>query len=113
MCVLKRVIAYRLFYLIPALFCSLGLIAQRKPGNILQDIGGRVQSGGNAGGGNGDSLKLRYLFEDSTTLSIYYIDSARSVKPDSSIAEFTNHFPIPTNHIYLGNTGSPTRSILF
>ena len=65
------------------------------------------------GGGNNDSLKARIKFEDSVTLTIYYIDSARGVKPDSSIAEFTRRFPIPTHHIYLGNNGTPTRSILF
>lgn len=32
---------------------------------------------------------------------------------DSSIGDFTKRFPIPATHIFLGNTGTPTRSILF
>lgn len=111
---MKRAIAHKLFHLILAVFCSLGLLAQKKPGNILQDIGGRVQSAGGTGsGGGGDSLRSRYLFEDSVSLSLYFIDSARGKKPDSSIVEFTTRFPIPTDHVYLGNNGSATRSILF
>ena len=91
-------------------------MAQKKPGNILSDIGGRVQGGAGAGaGGSGgsDSLKARNQHEDSVTISQYYIDSTRGAKPDTSIAEFTRRFPIPSDHIYLGNNGSPTRSILF
>ena len=115
MCVLKRAIAHKLFYLILAVFCSVNLMAQRKPGNILQDIGGRVQSGGGAGstGGSSDSLKARNKYEDSVSLSVYYIDSTKATKPDTSVSEFTKRFPIPTSHIYLGNNGSATRSILF
>jgi hypothetical protein len=111
---LKRAIAHKLFHLVLALFCSVTLLAQRKPGNIIQDIGGRVQSGGGAmGSGGNDSLKSRSKFEDSVTLTIYYIDSSRGARPDSSVSEFTRRFPIPTTHAYLGNSGSATRSILF
>ena len=115
MCVLKRAIAHKLLFVIFAVFCAVGTMAQKKPGSILSDIGGRVQGGAGMGasGAGTDSLKARDKYEDSVTISHYYIDSTRGIKPDSSIAEFTRRFPIPSDHIYLGNNGSPTRSILF
>jgi hypothetical protein len=61
----------------------------------------------------GDSLRSRSLSEDSISLSFYYIDSSRAFKLDSSILDYTTRFPIPATHIYLGNNGAPTRSILF
>ena len=87
----------------------------QKPGNILRGIGNRIPTGGGGLGSTGgsDSIKARNKFEDSVTVNIYYLDSAGSYKEDSSINDFTARFPIPSSHIYLGNTGSATRSILF
>lgn len=34
-------------------------------------------------------------------------------KLDSSINDFTKRFPIPAHHVFLGNTGTATRSLLF
>lgn len=87
-------------------------IAQ-KP-NILQGLGNRAQGLSNQQGSTGsDSIKARNRFEDSLTFTIYYIDSTRGYKLDSSINDFTRRYPIPATHIFLGNTGSATRSILF
>lgn len=88
-------------------------MAQRP--NILKGITNRIPNmGGNQGGqGGGDSLQIRNKFEDSITVTIYSPDSLRGYKLDSSINDFTKRFPIPATHIYLGNTGTATKSILF
>ncbi|MFL5773483.1 MAG: putative porin [Flavisolibacter sp.] len=88
----------------------------QKPGNILRGIGNKIPAGGgfgSTGSGGSDSIKARNKYEDSVTVNIYYLDSAGAHKEDSSINDFTNRFPIPATHIYLGNTGTATRSILF
>ena len=60
-----------------------------------------------------DSLGHRNKFEDSITISFRYLDSARNYKLDSSVNDFTRRYPVPATHIFLGNTGTATRSILF
>ncbi|MEI6946035.1 putative porin [Paraflavisolibacter sp. H34] len=78
----------------------------------LGDIMNRMPRGG-GGGGGGDSLQRRSQFEDSITITYRYIDSTRSYAFDSSLSDFTQRFPLPATHVYLGNTGSATRSLLF
>jgi hypothetical protein len=99
------------------LFLGTATIAQaQNPGNIIRGIGNRFPAGGggNTGGGGGnDSVHIRSKFEDSITVNIYFIDSSGAHKLDSSIDDFTKRFPIPSTHTYLGNTGSPTKSLLF
>ena len=89
-------------------------ISHAQRGNVFQQLNNRVGtfSGGGASGGN-DSLVSRSKFEDSVTVTIYYLDSTGSYRLDSSILDFTRRYPIPGTHISLGNTGSPTRSLLF
>lgn len=102
--------------LIVLLLSSVSAVAQP---NLIKQVGGRVQ--GAAGGlgrkatgtGGGDSLQYRSKHEDSITISFRYLDSTRSYKLDSSIADFTRRFPIPASHIYLGNTGNAAKSLLF
>ena len=105
------------------IFCLAFLLAAggiswaQKPTNILRDLGGRVQSmgggGSTGGGGISDSLRSRSQAEDSVTVLIRYLDSSGNYKMDSTINDYTHRFPIPGTHIYLGNTGSATRSILY
>jgi len=68
---------------------------------------------GGGGQESGDSLKQRNKFEDTLTLRIFYFDSTRSHKLDSSINDFAKKYPIPATYVYLGNTGVAARSILF
>lgn len=91
-------------------FSQRGLI--RGAGDRLKQMGGSFSGRGQAGGGN-DSLKRRDKFEDSITVRFRYLDSTRSYQLDSSISDFTRRFPIPATNIYLGNTGSASRSLLF
>ena len=83
----------------------------RRVGDKMRQLGGRGSTGG-AGGGT-DSLQHRDKNEDSVTISFRYLDSARNFKLDSSIVDFTRRFPIPATHIFLGNTGNASRSLLF
>ncbi len=85
------------------------LSAQRLPGVIRRMPTG----GGGRSGGGGDSLKRRDKYEDSITISYRLLDSTRNFKFDSSLSDFTKRFPIPATHIYLGNVGNASRSILF
>jgi hypothetical protein len=81
-----------------------GLPRNLPGGNVIRNIGSQ---------GGGDSLKRRDKNEDSITIYYRYLDSSRNYKIDSSINDFTKRFPIPASHIYLGNTGNATKSILF
>ena len=75
----------------------------------------RFKQLGNIRSGNtgGDSLKRRDRNEDSITVRFRYLDSTRNYLLDSSINDFTRRFPIPATNIFIGNTGTASRSILF
>ncbi len=105
----------KLFYifLCGLLLLSIDGFSQR---NLIRQGSGRLgglknMSGGGAGGQ--DSLTRRDKNEDSITIYFRYLDSTRNFKLDSSINDFTTRFPIPATSVYLGNTGTATRSILF
>lgn len=83
----------------------------RNVGNKIQQIGGSTRR--TIGQGSSDSLSKRNKNEDSITISFRYLDSTRNYKLDSSVDDFTRRFPIPATHIYLGNTGNASRSLLF
>ncbi|MBC7949225.1 MAG: hypothetical protein H7Y42_15170 [Chitinophagaceae bacterium] len=91
---------------------SIPSFAQRR---LIESGGGRIQNiaGGARGGTSTDSLKRRDRYEDSITVRYRYLDSTRNYSLDSSIADFTRRFPIPATNIFLGNTGTASRSILF
>ncbi|MGZ5191611.1 MAG: putative porin, partial [Flavisolibacter sp.] len=112
---MKKNFVHKIFFVFILLISSKSLLGQN-PGNILKGIGNRIPQGGAGGGGGGggsDSVIARNRFEDSITVTTYYLDSTRGIKLDSSISDFTKRFPIPATHIYLGNLGTATRSILF
>lgn len=85
------------------------------------NIGGRVQDrlgnlrrpAGGQGTGTADSLQRRNKHEDSITITFRYLDSTRNYLLDSSVNDFTRRYPVPATHIYLGNTGTASRSLLF
>jgi hypothetical protein len=83
--------------------------------DILKGGMDRFKQLGSAGQGSsgGDSLKRRDRNEDSITVGFRYLDSTRFNTLDSSINDFTQRFPIPATNIFLGNTGTASRSILF
>ena len=86
----------------------------RSQGNVVGNIGGAVGGLRNAGSGQSiDSLEHRDPFEDSISISFQYPLSSKLNKLDSTVTDFTKRFPIPANHIFLGNNGTATRSILY
>ncbi len=60
-----------------------------------------------------DSLKHRTGLEDSITITFRYLDSSSLLRFDSSVHDYTSRFPIPAHFVYLGNTGTAARNILF
>ncbi len=68
------------------------------------------------GGGDSASLQHRDKNEDSITIYFRYLDSSKLQKPDTSINslnDFTTVFPIPADHLFLGNLGNASESFLF
>jgi hypothetical protein len=77
-------------------------------------IGG--STGGRFGGASAkgaDSLKKRTGLEDSITISFRTLDTVTYRKFDSSLFDFSRRFPIPYDHVHLGNHGSATKPIYF
>ncbi len=68
--------------------------------------------GGSSNSG-GDSLQHRDASEDSITIYYRMFDSSRIYRIDSSVNDYTKRFPLPAENIFLGNLGSPTRSLIF
>lgn len=99
------------------LLASCQLLAQRPFGGggltgLTNRFGGSF-GGASATGGTLDSLKHRDPFEDSITIRFRLLDDTRSFTFDSSINDFYNRFSIPYTHVYLGNHGNATRSMIF
>lgn len=80
---------------------------------IMQRIPGQGSFGNRSGGQGNDSLAHRTGLEDSITITFRYLDTSRYSRFDSSFADFTKRFPVPADHIYLGNTGNAAKSIIF
>src|SRR5687767_15502301 len=59
------------------------------------------------------NVERRDYSDDSLQVKIYSLAAVKPVTFDTSIRDFTTRFPIPATHIYLGNDGSATRSLLF
>jgi hypothetical protein len=112
------------YFLLAFLVCSLWLYSQERPVNLPGRGGGRAPGGipgsigsrfsqGISGGQGMDSLQRRDKFEDSITIYYQLPSSVQSNKLDSSVSDYTKRFPIPAHYLYLGNTGTAGRSILF
>jgi hypothetical protein len=109
-------LANKLTYLLLACILLVSSTMYSQEGVLKSGMGRLKQFGGNirtGGGGAADSVKHRDKNEDSITIRFRYLDSTRNFLLDSSIDDFTRRFPIPATHIFLGNTGGPSRSILF
>jgi hypothetical protein len=114
---LKKSVCHKIFFLL-CLALLAGSVHAQNPGNILKGIGNKIpgmggSQGGAPGGGGNDSVRTRNPFADSITVNVFYLDQSRPSKLDSSISDFTKHYPIPATHMYLGNTGVATKSIIF
>lgn len=108
---MKKITIHKIFF---SLLVFLSFTGAQAQGGIIRGIGSRLGQGGRgAGGSESDSLKPRNKFEDSITVNIFYLDSTKAYKLDSSINDFTKRYPIAATYIFLGNTGVAARSILF
>lgn len=96
-----------LFFLLLFLLGSLTVAAQF-PGGRLP----RLPRGG-GGGSTSDTLQRRDKSEDSVSINFHYLDSTRNRSFDSTLSDFTIRYPVPATHVYLGNLGTASRSIIF
>ena len=83
-----------------------------RAGGLPGAVSGRL-SNAFSGSGSTDSLEHRDKYEDSITIYYQLPYTVQRNKLDSSIIDFTKRFPIPAHHVFLGNNGTATRSILF
>lgn len=80
---------------------------------------GQTVPGNNPGSerGRGDSsisgVERREYADDSLRVEVYSLSTVRSTTFDTTVRDYTARFPIPATHVYLGNDGSATRSLLF
>lgn len=107
---LNRTYIYRFLLLAICLLLSGILLAQP---NILRSMGNRLPKMSGSQGSGGDSLRHRTNLEDSITIWYRLIDSSRNYTFDSTLSDFTKRYPIPATHVFLGNTGTATHSLLF
>jgi hypothetical protein len=59
------------------------------------------------------NVERRDYSDDSLQVQIYTLSTVKPETFDTSIRDYTTRFPIPPTHVYLGNDGSATRSLLF
>lgn len=113
-----KTFTYVLIFL--ALFAAQAGFAQR-PFSRLPGMGSFPSMRGGMGsnrGNNGDSslregVERRDYSDDSLVVKVYNLNAVRPTTFDTSIRDYTLRFPIPGTSVYLGNEGSPTRSLLF
>jgi len=89
-----------------------GRLPASLPGGLGNIVGGRGLSS-SGGGTTGDSLQHRNYSDDSVAITFRLPFALQPTRLDTSIRDFTTRFPIPAHHIYLGNLGTATRSVLF
>jgi hypothetical protein len=70
-------------------------------------------SGSSGRGPFKDTLQHRTGMEDSASILYRYMDEDRFYFQDSSVHDFSKRWPVPWSNIFLGNTGSATRSLIF
>lgn len=100
----------RIICLIAFLFVGSVLFAQfRGNRSIMQNMPSMSGSGGTFK----DTLLHRTGLEDSATILYRYLDTVKFNTLDSSVNDFYKRWPVPWSNVFLGNTGSATKSYLF
>ena len=112
----------RFLCLLIFLLTGFSVSAQRPGGgnvNLMQKIPGGFMGGNSTGGRGGGSSPFKYSLlhrtghEDSATIAYRFLDTARFYFLDSSVNDFGKRWPVQWTSIFLGNTGSASRSLLF
>lgn len=111
------------------LFSASGLLAQRpifrSPGQMgprqLPGVPQTTQTAGQKGQQPGQqrtdttlsNVERRDYSDDSVQVSVYSFALPKASTFDTSIRDFSLRWPVPPTHVYLGNDGSATHSLLF
>jgi len=72
---------------------------------------GRISK--SSGGASTDSLVRRDRFEDSISIHFTYLDSVETIAIDTTINDYNRHFPLPSKYLFLSNSGSAAKSLVF
>ena len=111
--------------LLVGMLCSIASVAQipRRPEPnrpVVPDGPGQNIPPGDVRGmnrGQSDStlsgVERRDYADDSVRVDVYSFSTVRPTTFDTSVRDYTLRFPIPATHVFLGNDGSATRSLLF
>ena len=59
------------------------------------------------------NVERRDYSDDSLQVQVYTLGAIKPTILDTTIQDYTLRFPIPATHIYIGNDGSATKSLLF
>ncbi|RYZ26675.1 MAG: hypothetical protein EOO10_14900 [Chitinophagaceae bacterium] len=84
--------------------------------NPTNNTPGNNNNNGRRGGDTTATLsnvERRDYSDDSLQVQVYTFNAVKPTTFDTSIRDYTTRFPIPATHIFLGNDGSATRSLLF
>lgn len=100
------------FILLLAMLFLSGWVYAQEPQPMQRDAQGRP-IGASSRIKGGDSLQQRDNNEDSITIFYRMFDSSRVHRIDSTVNDYNKRFPLPASNLYLGNLGSPTKSIIF
>lgn len=92
--------------------CYLLFAGGTRAQSVLNSVRNMGKSGGTSGAKQ-DSLKHRTGLEDSITISFRYLDSTRVYKFDSTVNNIDKFYPVPADYLFLGNTGSAAKPMLF
>lgn len=117
----KRLLRYTIFSLILQLACTVAQAQMPvirpggRPGTNFPTTGSNPgESRGAASDTSGrEGVERRDYSDDSLNVRVYTFNMVRPTILDTNIRDYTSRFPIPATHLYLGNNGSATRSLLF
>lgn len=121
---MKTLSAYTVLFVVFLFVCE-GLSAQQVPIRLPGGLRRNTNNGSNqtspqdgqARGNRKDTaasnVERRDYSDDSVKVEVYSLSSVKASTFDTSIRDFTTRFPVPATHVYLGNDGSATRSLLF
>ena len=79
--------------------------------NMPNQSGNQQRQGSDTSGREG--VERRDYSDDSLRVQVYTFNTVRPSLIDTSVRDYTVRFPIPGTFMYLGNTGSAARSLLF
>lgn len=122
---MKNNYSHSIFFLLLLVFTGANVFAQdpvirpggiRRPTTITPNPTTQTnpnQPNRGAGDTTLSSVERRDYSDDSLQVQVYTLSTVKPVTFDTSIRDYTIRFPVPATHVFLGNDGSATRSLLF